>query len=349
MHEAIERDDLAASNAHVRDRARSLALRGQYRAAIAYASAENRRMRDPQLERWLVQWRCDGFEVGQTSGRPDWPPDIPDLFADCAGPPEVEAECLTVAMLGAGILYHGCLIARGLLSRDEASVLAGNIDRVFDAAKAAKDGEPLERTLPWYAPLHVRRGNEALHRARLLGYRGSSILTSDSPRMLFDLLEVFEQRRVIATIAEYFGEPPTLSAQKAALRRVSPSTGTDWHQDGAFLGDDIRAVNVWLALSECGVDAPGLDLIPRRLSTIVETGTGGAKFRWSVGSSTVEMVAGTMPVASPVFMPGDAVMFDQFLLHRTGVRPGMTEHRWAIESWFFAPSGSPRAYFPILV
>ena len=30
-----------------------------------------------------------------------------------------------------------------------------------------------------------------------------------------------------------------------------------------------------------------------------------------------------------------------------GVTPGMTHERWAIESWFFAPSSYPDGQFPL--
>ena len=67
------------------------------------------------------------------------------------------------------------------------------------------------------------------------------------------------------------------------LRRTQPEVGTTWwHQDGAFLGADIRALNVWLSLSHCGRDAPGLDIVPRRFDRIVETGTEGAPLSWTV-------------------------------------------------------------------
>ena len=39
--------------------------------------------------------------------------------------------------------------------------------------------------------------------------------------------------------------------------------------------------------------------------------------------------------------PGDAVLFDHLLLHRTGVDPSMTATRYATETWFFAPSAYP--------
>ena len=49
---------------------------------------------------------------------------------------------------------------------------------------------------------------------------------------------------------------------------------------------------------------------------------------------------------SPEFSPGDALLFDHLFLHRTGVAPGMTRERWAIETWFFAPSTLPRGPDP---
>ena len=86
-----------------------------------------------------------------------------------------------------------------------------------------------------------------------------------------------------------------LSANKCTLRRVPLTSNTDWHQDGAFLGRGIRALNVWVALTHCGVDAPGMDLLPRRLDHIVETGTGGAIFDWAVGPASSRRLPSTHP------------------------------------------------------
>ena len=63
-------------------------------------------------------------------------------------------------------------------------------------------------------------------------------------------------------IAGYLGERPALSVKKWTLRRVPIDTSADWHQDGAFLGSGIRTINMWLSLSQCGADAPGLDIVP---------------------------------------------------------------------------------------
>ncbi|MDZ7732372.1 MAG: hypothetical protein U5R31_04010 [Acidimicrobiia bacterium] len=93
--------------------------------------------------------------------------------------------------------------------------------------------------------------------------------------------------------------------------------------------------------------SPGLDLVPQRFPEVLETGTNGAQFDWSVGPGTVERVA-RHPVVRPEFRAGDALLFDELFLHRTGVSPGMTRPRYAIESWFFAPSTYPEAQIPIL-
>jgi len=124
---------------------------------------------------------------------------------------------------------------------------------------------------------------------------------------------------------------------------------TDWHQDGSFLGKDVRSVNLWVALSPCGRDASGLDLMPRRIPYIVETGTQGATFDWAVGPGTVEILAQDTPVASPEFAAGDALLFDHLYLHRTSLPPNRSKTRWAIESWMFAPSCYPADQGPLML
>ena len=50
----------------------------------------------------------------------------------------------------------------------------------------------------------------------------------------------------------------------------------------------------------------------------------------------------------PIFEPGDALLFDERFLHRTAVEPEMTRERYAIESWFFAPSHYPGDQIPLV-
>jgi hypothetical protein len=172
---------------------------------------------------------------------------------------------------------------------------------------------------------------------------------ADSPRNLADVVSMIRSKGVDRVIEGYFGERPALSIGKSTLRRVPPREDSyDWHQDGAFLGESIRTVNFWLCLSHCG-DASGLGMVPRRLQYIVETGTHGAHFEWSVGHDLAVELAEGRPIESAVYRPGDAVFFDQMNLHRTEGRPGLTKDRYAIESWFFAPSTYPMDWGPLVI
>jgi len=109
----------------------------------------------------------------------------------------------------------------------------------------------------------------------------------------------------------------------------------------------VRTLNLWIALSPCGTDAPGLDIVPRRFETVLPTGTDGAIFDWSVSPDVVAEAAGDVEVVRPDFKAGDVLLFDHLMLHRTGVAEGMTQQRHAIESWFFAPSGFPEGQIPL--
>jgi hypothetical protein len=101
-------------------------------------------------------------------------------------------------------------------------------------------------------------------------------------------------------------------------------------------------MNVWLSLSHCGDDAPGLYLVPRRLDHIVPTGTEGAIFDWVVSPAMAEEAAAGLPILKPIFEPGDVMIFDELYLHATASDPAMSKVRYAVESWFFGPSAFPQ-------
>jgi hypothetical protein len=174
------------------------------------------------------------------------------------------------------------------------------------------------------------------------------MLLADSPRFMFEILDLYTALGLRSVVSDYLGSRPVLSANKCTLRRVSVKTNGDWHQDGAFLGSGIRAINMWLTLTACGVDAPGLDLVPRRFDSIVETGTGGAHFDWAVGPEVVKRVSADVGVVRPQFDAGDLLIFDDLFLHRTAVEPEMTRERHAIEMWCFAADAYPSGQVPLV-
>jgi hypothetical protein len=338
------------ADADILSQAEGLAASGQFLRAIAYATESNRKKRYLELERKLVEWRHQAFTtIAASRPRPDWPPVYPNPFDGSRRPPEIAPEQLTPETLGAGILHYGSLLVRKLIRAEQAASLARGIDQAFEDGRRHASGYDERAATAWYRRFPLPPDNY-IAKSRPWVESGFGVLLADSPRMTYEYTELLNSLGIVTIIGGYLGERPALSIGKTTLRRV-PKTlqGTGWHQDGAFLGKRIRSVNLWLCLSHCGVDASGLEIVPRRLNHVVETGTHGAIFNWSVGEETVKRVAGDTPVTSPVFGPGDALLFDELLLHRTSLPPGMTHDRYAIESWFFAPSGYPLQQEPLVV
>jgi Phytanoyl-CoA dioxygenase (PhyH) len=315
-------------------------------AEIERLSAANRSEPDRATERRLVRLRHVAGRrlLDAAHTRPDQAaPDTAGLPA--ATLPEIAAADLTPGLLRAGILRDGCLLVRGLVPREDALAFAASIDRVFaereraDAGGSAADGFYEE-----FAP-HPRF-KEVAERPWIK--EGGGVLGADSPLLTFEMLELFRGAGLPELVGGYLGERPLFSVQKTTLRKADPAVGGAWHQDGAFLGD-VRALNLWLALSRCGDEAPGLDIVPRRLDHFVEAGTDEAVLSYQIAQSKAEQAAAGAGILRPVFDPGDALFFDEMFLHQTGSDPSMPNPRFAIENWFFGPSGFPAEFAPLAV
>jgi hypothetical protein len=338
---AAPAEPTAVSAEAVLARVETLCAQGRRPEALRFVLPHAVRLDAPAL--WL---RVDALRLetaldlaAGSAGRPDWPPALPDPFPG-AGLPEIEARALDAAVLGGAILHHGSLIVRGLVDPSTATRLREGVDRALDACEAhqADPAAPLESA---HVPFPLPEDTPLIHGRRFLR-SGGAVWATESPGLLEDILEIYRARGVLAAIEGYLGEAPMLSVGKTVLRRAEPTgRGGDFHQDGAFMGADIRTVNVWVALSDCGVDAPGLELVPRRLPGLAEAGTRGAWFDWSVGRPVAQEAAGEAGLATPSFRCGDAILFDQLMLHATYATPEMDRRRYAIESWFFAPSSYP--------
>ena len=318
--------------------------------AIEVLRLSNRETPDPAVERRLAHVRHAAFDhLEPHSAFDQWPLPVDGVDRDdTACLPEISPAELDAETVRRNILAQGGVCVRGLLDPYQVSGFVAGID----AALAVRDEGPggrgvAHRDQSWFAALPLpAEAARTLGRNWVAGSGG--VLAADSPRLLFRLFEAYEKVGLRQVVGDYLGERPVLSANKCTLRRVPLTASTDWHQDGAFLGRAIRVLNIWIALTDCGVDAPGLDLLPRRLDHIVETGTGGAIFDWAVGPVVVERLAVDAPVVRPEFRAGDAVLFDEMYLHRTAIEPPMTRPRYAIESWFFAPTSYPAGQVPLV-
>jgi hypothetical protein len=273
-------------------------------------------------------------------------------FATAAAPlpvsdglPEFTRDQLTPELLRSAILRDGCLLVRGLVDRGDAECYAAQIDRSFTERDRHDAGEPHDAQLyDEFAP-DPRFGEEL---ARPWIKAGGGLLAIDSPLLNFTMMEMFGRAKLPELVRGYLGELPLITAQKTTLRKAEPTVAGAWHQDGKFMGP-VRSLNLWLALSRCGDEAPGLDIVPKRIDDFVTTQTDEALLDYAISQRMAEDAAGDVQIVRPIFDPGDALFFDDVFLHKTGSDPDMPKPRYAIENWFFGGSGFPQEYAPIAV
>jgi hypothetical protein len=349
-------DGTMNANIDLLKQAEKLAQEGQYPSAIALLE-ESGNYEHPELAQRLIDLRIEAFPRMQwPEPHPDWPPAHDNRFADVEGFPEITAAELDVEALKAGIIGRGGLIVRGLMDDSELrETMRQNIDRTLNARMVGAEENP-ETGIgsdPWYQRCPSVKGGPAQFRGGTRYTNIGSVWTVDSPPSAFQLIEFFRELDLAGLLHSYFSEAAVLSVRKWVVRCAAPNNGASsgWHQDGRFLGDpNIRAANLWIALTDCGgdADAPGMEMIAGHERKIFETGTRGAPFDWTVGPELVDELAQTTPVQCPRFNAGDAIFFDHYTLHRTGFGLDHTQNRYALESWFFAGSTAPQKQQPVV-
>ena len=312
--------------------------------AIDELTRANRDHPDPDRERRLVQLRHEAYDALPVApGRLAWPPDLADPFPGEPGLPEISAAQVSAAVIGGGIVHHGCVRVNGLMAPEDAARFRDYID----AGYAERDNRGSENASASAVRTYVPFG---IGREKAEGFGSAGFIRAvDMPHALFDLVEVFTASGVRDAITDYFQERPVMIANKWVLRKTATGKiGKDFHQDGAFLGDGIRTIDCWIALSDCGPGTrkPAVDLIPRRFP-ILASGADAA-FSWSLSEEAVTAAAPDAEIVSPVFAAGDALFFDERLPHRTSVGLDLTT-RYAIESWFVAKSSYPSKHVPIVL
>lgn len=303
--------------------------------------------RDPAAARRLVQLRHAAFQElvrarGPSAGAPAPTPGRQALTIE--PPPGMALDQLTPARIREQMHRHGCVLVRSLVPPQTVARLVETIDQAFAACDAFLE-KRAGRT-GWFDPILKIAGGMLTRRwTRDAG----GVLAADSPFGLETLIRTYAELGIGRLVANYFGERPAISADKATLRRTQVTAETEWHQDGRFLGTGIRSLNVWVTLTDCGVEAPGLDIVPVYPDRILETGTGSATYDWTIDHGLIVREYGAAAIWCPTFRAGDALLFDHMLVHRTGYHPSMTRSRHALETWFFAPSAYPAAQTPLLV
>lgn len=333
--------------------AAALADRDDYRGAIECLDAANHARSDARLERQIINYRIAGARR-LNRAEVAWDASHDDGFSATVGLPEIDRASLSASALRAGILGKGGLIVRGLMPSQQVTEARNCVRRALESRRAFAEGRQSESEQRWFArPEAVAGGPVQFDRLGGEQFTDTgSVWAVDSPASAAYMIDFYRQIGMPELLECYFGEPATLSVRKWVLRCVPPNNGgqSGWHQDGQFMGANIRTVNLWIALTDCGTgaDAPGLDIVADNTREIYATGTHGAPFDWTVGQGLVDEIGQRHPVVRPHFAAGDAIFFDHYNLHRTGYGTADVRPRYAVEAWFFAASRAPDSQQPLL-
>lgn len=150
-------------------------------------------------------------------------------------------------------------------------------------------------------------------------------------------------------LEDYFRATPLPDLDTLRYRHHRPFqalSAVPLHQDIMFTGTDRSKVNCWIPLTRCGRDAPGLEFYPMyHVARFVhrQKPMGGAYPMDSIRPAALSNFPSPLHPIEPEFAPGDMLLFDDFCLHRTTGRPGMTAERFSLDMRYtFAGTKGPQ-------
>lgn len=159
-------------------------------------------------------------------------------------------------------------------------------------------------------------------------------------------------------LREFLGGPPVLPLgfvnyrfHRAVANRVDPRTFVHFHQDRFFVGAGPM-VNFWTPLDDCGVEAPGLEVVlgpeTRDLRDVAKARS--PLVGNTLSSLTEEEVREIYPdreFAHPAMSAGDALAMHELTPHRTYATKSMTKPRASLEVRVFREGALP-GFTPLL-
>ena len=323
-----------------------LAEAGQHLRALERLEALHLRQPSHRLAQRQVRLRHQAFGgIDRTAGRPRWPDAFVDPFPGVSGIVSARSEELSGSLLGGALTHHGCLRVDGLIGTGLAARLCELIDRAFVERDELEDGERTESSSDTFVPYRPGQG-----KAKAFG-RNDFVRVVDVPDAMVAITEAFTTSGVRGAVTDYLGERPVMIANKWVLRRAEGGMLLgDFHQDGAFLGEGIRTVDCWIALSECGpgTGKPAIDLVPTRTDGVLKT---GRVTQPSTGRSLTKRSRRTSPTSrSPARRSRPATPCSSTSCWSTARVSALDLGvRYALESWFVAPSSYPERHLPIVL
>lgn len=236
----------------------------------------------------------------------------------------MDAHGIDLDAAAVGLRRHGVLRIKGLLDPGAIAAVGAAARGLYDERDArVAAGECL--TAP-ERQSHLRR-TLALDRIVAGGRPAADLLDCPAIRAL---------------AGRHLGEPPRLDPN-SYVRALIPGPhiqALPFHQDQSILQTPL--LNVWIPLAECGVHAPGLEVVVTdRRDLLAMAGPPDHAVpveRARIDERLVLEMFGPGALWRPTLGPGDVLVFAGTTIHRSHVTPRMTKPRLSVELRLVSPA-----------
>jgi len=223
------------------------------------------------------------------------------------------------ATIGAKLMIeHGMVIVREVYSPS----LIEDIDAAFNQKRASQEHASVQNALTAEQSI-----NFTLQAIRAFDIEINGVVAAYRLAMpLMDMASLAMKEDCWIGTESYFRRvEPTDTADGLGLR-------LPFHQDQNILGEPV--VNFWVPFTNCGVDAPSLELVSRRLDEIETPDRHDRNLYGQMGAEIDEELIHERygdDLVAPVMAVGDAILFLGTTIHRTHIAPGMTKARNSVD------------------
>lgn len=255
----------------------------------------------------------------------------PQRFRDVEGLPDVTADALDAQLVADALASHGALVVRSVLPDEAVTELRAHLDLTEKVTEQVKSDPTLA--------------------AEMLGKIDQLGALATSPAAMETLVRWLHLTGIADVVSRYLGEPAVMLGRRIMLMRRSPAAGLGWHQDGAYFGGRLHALNTWIALTPVGEDRPSVEVLGERIDRLVDIAAEDveASARQPLVYDTgpeLEAALARTSTTEPALRSGDALLFDEMTVHRTGRTEWQARIQECAITWFFAPSRFPEADGP---
>jgi len=213
----------------------------------------------------------------------------------------------------------GHALLRQTLNKDDLSNYGKTVENYFkDFDRRRNIGTASEEEIQMYD----RYGNFCL----------TNLIVSDfCSNCIFDLVA---NSAIPEILEKLFNEKPVIPLQHVLVRKYhainSYQNILPFHQDIQAV-DKRASVTSWIPFNECGTEAPGLELVGKRVTGRLPT---SKTSKFNLGAEITENYIMSLyqdDLIHPTFSLGDAILFLNTTPHRSYVTPAMSKPRYSVE------------------